>query len=177
MRRILVSDIVAVTMIVLMSFSIIQNVDGYDQKRGREVFLGEMHTEIPESMRLSFVTFSLIDHPINSTIYAKIGTEKIVLTGKGVIDVHYKDGDRQCKSVTGSQKFSTDDGKDGFLMIFSGKACHMGQNYKIFSGKFFGSEATGIFADKKISGTLTGTMDDFEQDLVLKLKAALFYDA
>lgn len=172
----LVSNTVIISMAILLVISIgLQSVDGYDKKRAKEIFLGDIQTDIPESMRLNILTFSLEDQVINSTLKARVGNEKILMTGEGVIDVSYKDGDRQCKSVLGAQNLYSEDGQ-GFQMRFYGKACHMGQNYNIFSGKFFGSEARGIFEGKIIEGTITGKMNYGETILNLKLKSILLYD-
>ena len=163
---------IVVTAMILVS---IQNIEAYEQKRAKEIFLGDLQTDIPESMRLSILTFSLDDQFINTTLKAKVGNEKLLLTGEGIIDVRYKDGDRQCKTVLGAQNLYSEDGH-GFQMLFYGKACHMGQNFNIFSGKFFGSEGRGIFADKIIEGTITGKMNYGETVLDLKLKSILLYD-
>jgi len=173
----LVSNTVIISMTILLIISIsLQSVDGYDKKRAKEVFLGNMQTEIPNSLRLSFTTFSLINEPIHSILSGRVGNEKILLTGNGAIEVHYKDGDRQCKSLTGSQDLISEDGITGFKMSFYGKACHMGQNFNIFSGRFSGSDGKGIFADKVIGGSITGKMNYGETVLDLKIKSYLLYN-
>lgn len=174
----LLSNTIIISVTILLVISIgLQNVNGIEKvHKSREVFLGNIQIDIPNSLRLSFTTFSLIDEPIHSTIKAKVGNEKILLTGDGQIEVHYKDGDRQCKSLVGSQTLISEDGTTGFKMLFNGKACHMGQNFNIFSGRFSGSEGKGIFADKQISGSLTGRMNYGETTMDLKIKSALLYD-
>lgn len=176
-QKLVLDSIIIVTIILLVISIGLQNVDGFEKvHKSREVFLGNMQTDIPNSLRLSFTTFSLIDEPVNSTIKAKVGNEKILLTGNGEIEIHYKDGDRQCKSLVGSQDLISKDGTTGFKMLFYGKACHMGQNFNIFSGKFSGSDGKGIFNGKQISGTLTGTMNYGETIMNLKIKSSLLYD-
>ncbi len=174
-RFLAVISMIVIFAALIMGDVLFHYVEAYDQKRAKEIFLGDMQTDIPESMRLSVLTFSLEDQMINTTLKAKVGNQKLVLTGEGVIDVSYKDGDRQCKTVLGAQNLYSEDGQ-GFQMRFYGKACHMGQNFNIFSGKFFGSEARGIFADKIIEGTISGKMNYGETVLDLKLKSILLYD-
>lgn len=105
-----------------------------------------------------------------------VGNYKTQLYGGGMMKQFYLYGDNQCKRIEGFEYLMSLEG-DEIRLDFKGKICFIGSQMRMINLIFDGSRASGIFEGAEdISGTLTGSSDQYESNYNLNFNSILVFE-
>ena len=172
-------NITGITIIILFVISVVSVIsisDSFaDNSKRKSRLWGTHEMKLYGEPQIDFKVDPLVQIPYVVNADLQIGNVKTHLFGGGFIKPDYGYYDRQCKSLTGFEYLFSET-QDFVRIDYKGKVCYIGSNVKSVNMVFTGIDATGIFENATIAGTLSGNSDRYETLYDLRMNSVLVYE-